>query len=797
MEHLLFAGGSAPIVFPYICNEEWDGGDFHTYPQRKGWTMQPWAPWDEELDLDAAGHSFMEIAAFLQTWLFFGLLESVLGVKIPAEDFKRLEEDGKDGNRMVIATTRLKHYLDEWRRRMSRLSKADKDLQTDVIWGYISRAVFANKFLNRKMDEEDIAGSEALQESVFCQTLLEHALRRALADLLPNTNWPDLDYGFAQMLLSQRMITAGWCPYAFNFLEMELQPDAQAFIFSLSSLRTQEDHSLCKLAGFDRVGLQCVAHQTDGAAAPKTKHVTPDCDCEYLGPPTEALIEVIEQGMTPIVAIAISESTDDIDVIVYSIEITPDWEHREYFAISHVWADGMGNQEQNTLPICQIERLAEFLYTIEDTEFGRCRIPESDPEKPDCRITVAFWLDTFCIPVQPQFQEHRDRCIGQMHSIYRMPIGTIVLDPEVQLTTRDSKPVEILARLLASLWRTRLWTYQEGALAIELFLPGMNCMHEFVNITRQYSPDEDDGDDDGDDDERIEEMGLIPRHERDLAEYRVGKSLMRACHKTIRYPGARSAVKNNVEDALQLILQAMYQRSTGRPDDESICIATFAGVDPAPLLRTPPQQRMIKLLQILPCIPRSALFTWGPRQTTAGFRWAPLTFLAPHGIKDPITCLNFYSPDPAKANDCIPIPASFLHPQGLGLAVMFSGIRFTCRSEVATPKSFSVATPTGESVFLRFRDKNLDKSWEEIAPEKFADSAAVLFPWPNLRECNYALLVEMLGQQTEEGYQLCQWKCLLIAYNLDDLDLRGKRAEAAQMNRFTGEDVPYQWWVID
>jgi hypothetical protein len=455
-----------------------------------------------------------------------------------------------------------------------------------------------------------------------------------------------------------------------------------------------------------------------------------------------------------------------------------------------VWTDGLGNHEQNTLPLCQIERLAKFLYTIGDTEMGKSRIPKTDPDRPDRRETHVFWLDTFCIPVQPQFQEHRDRCIGQMHSIYRQALATIVLDPELQQLTSNSKPIEILARLLASLWRTRLWTFQEGAIARDLLLPGKNCMHSLYDVKSGYSVVDDD-------DDWIEEMGLPPKNERDLAEYQVARSLMLSCDKTINPIAARFAVKNNSEDALDLILRAMYQRSTGRPDDETICIATFVGADPSPLLDSLPQHRMTKLLQIVPCIPRSVLFTWGPRQKTAGFRWAPLTFLAPHGIRDPVLCSLVYAPDPAKPRACIPIPTSFLHPKGLGLAVFISGIRFACRSEVPTPGLFSVVTPMGKTYVIDFPKSDFEQTFGKIRPETFTGSAAILFANNDSSRCNDALLVEILGQKTEEGYPICGWRCLLEADDLDNIDLEGQTAEDVHKHQYAGESVPYQWWVLD
>jgi hypothetical protein len=105
MEHLLFTCAAAPIIVPYHCTEDWHEGGFLTYPKRKGLDLTIWERSESEHELDTCGRSFKEMAAFLQTWLFFGLLNSVLGIKIPKEDFTRWKEDERGEKQAVIRTT--------------------------------------------------------------------------------------------------------------------------------------------------------------------------------------------------------------------------------------------------------------------------------------------------------------------------------------------------------------------------------------------------------------------------------------------------------------------------------------------------------------------------------------------------------------------------------------------------------------------------------------------------------------------------------------------------------------------
>jgi hypothetical protein len=786
MEHLLFTGATAPIVIPYFCTEDWDGSDFLTYPERKGWDIIAWEPSDGEHKLDTGGRSFEEVSAFLQTWLFFGLLESVLGIKIPREDFIRPKEDEKDEQQEVITTRKLKHYLEDWRRRMAEVTKEEKDCTADFIWAYLSKAMVINGMLNSQLFYgEDIPESKPLLETLFCQTLLHIALWRALLDIIPELKWSALDAPNHMKLLSDRMVDAGWCPYTVGFLEDQSQPDVQAFMYSLGTVRAQQDHTACKAAGFSEIGRHCVAGRVEGKAALEAKHVSADCKCESLGPPVEKVMELIEEGLTPCVAISTSDDNDDIEILVGGTKLEPESEVSTYFALSHVWTDGLGNHEHNSLPTCQIRRLAGILHALDDTKLCPPATDKMESNLVNGRATPNFWLDTLCIPVQSQFHEYRDRCIHDMHQIYREAIAVVVLDPDLEQATIVSKPVEIMARLLYSLWKTRLWTFQEGSLALDLYLAGKDCVLELSDLRNAISEFSDSEDED------------VHKHmNRDIVEFQISRSLMNVCRKCIM-SSARWDLEKNPERTLDDMLRAVSHRGTSRPDDETICIATFMHLDPAPLLDALPQHRMKMLLQMLPWIPKSALFAYGPRQQTPGFRWAPLTFMTPYGIKDPVVCSVTYAPDLAEPKALVPVPSSFLHPKGLGLAVFFPGIIFAPNRKISVPENFYVVTSDGTDYVISFHDTGSDRTWAETSPHNFSGSSAIILSHYKLKRSKYALLVEMLDQKSDEGYPLCRWRCQLTVESLDDIELEGKIAKAAEKYRFTGEFVPFQWWVID
>ncbi|KIW73337.1 hypothetical protein PV04_01467 [Phialophora macrospora] len=107
-----------------------------------------------------------------------------------------------------------------------------------------------------------------------------------------------------QMLFERRMQTADWCVFTIRFLRVHLQPDSMAFIFSLGTLRAQQDHGPCQKR-YEAGGDHCVADQADAQALPR--HVTTDCDCPLLSPRMDEIVVLLRAGFVPRVAISLPE----------------------------------------------------------------------------------------------------------------------------------------------------------------------------------------------------------------------------------------------------------------------------------------------------------------------------------------------------------------------------------------------------------------------------------------------------------------------------------------------------------
>ncbi|KAK5706879.1 hypothetical protein LTR97_001871 [Elasticomyces elasticus] len=274
----------------------------------------------------------------------------------------------------------------------------------------------------------------------------------------------------------------------------------------------------------------------------------------------------------------------------------------ENIALSHVFAEGTGNTVGNYLPECRIRQIWSILR-------GQVMLEDKGKDRRlDALDLPAFWMDTLCVPVDPQHQRVRNLAIGQMHAIYKNALRVVVLSAETCALDRP-RVNEILAKTFLSGWMQRLWTLQEGSVN-----PCLGVVIDLGLIFHIWDPEF--------------------CHGRDIC-HEIHGSLRQALENQL----LSASLDHRVHDSTverdrareQRVFIAFKDRFASRKDDETICIATFLGLDPAPLLAVPTTKRMPMLLQMLPHVPDNILFAGGPRLEEPGFRWAPQTLLAPFG----------------------------------------------------------------------------------------------------------------------------------------------------------------------
>jgi hypothetical protein len=573
MDHIPKPQGKqqSSIEIPYIC------GEGFRYD-----TTTPFAQYEADLDhfkgLQHGEHSGSKdkAALIMQKWLFFGVINVFFGtanIAIETDDFVRRDENG----RSLITTHLLEELLSTWVENIKLLTLEARTAAAKTIEDCLRRSQISTKYWGST--SEPLLSRITLSVTTLGATLAfaqRHVFRSGGSCPLPG--WDDqIRYrGWTKCrLLVDQLTSSSWCPYEIAQLYSgSFSTIGLSFAASLDRPQRSKSHGSCDEK-------RCVAIQVDESTY-ETKHVDDQCDCEHLEAHHDKTCSILHSGGIPVIRISRSEygSSIQTDVVKYGPGI-------QFVAISHVWADRLGNVRANSLPQCQLNRLHNLVYALH---------PESQ--------SVFVWIDTLCVPTR----HHAAACantvgtltcrkvaIGRLKQTYENASKVLVLDWELQQSLSTTSAEESLMRIVISVWMKRLWTFQEARLAKALFI--------------QFS------------DRAVEMRDML--YKLNMSDY---QSLWAEIADVII--GTRGILEN-VGDAQKLAFfwNSLQGRSTSNAGDEAVCLAIMLGLDNKKILDTPDDERMLELFSMQDIIPSQILFMPGPRIQKHGYRWAPTSFL--------------------------------------------------------------------------------------------------------------------------------------------------------------------------
>ncbi|KAI0326306.1 hypothetical protein GY45DRAFT_1285747 [Cubamyces sp. BRFM 1775] len=249
----------------------------------------------------------------------------------------------------------------------------------------------------------------------------------------------------------KRMLDAGWCPNVKSFLMRARDSTSlAALIPHLIRLGPYVRTELGEHADCSKYA--CALHTVVDTGAYKHRHARPSCECDNVKPPLDGVLQLLDNGVVPVV---VYDGSD--------LRVVPAQENG-YIAISHVWSEGMGSTTDVGLPICLVEHISDLAKSL---------LPEHDG---------AFWMDSLCVP---SAREQRKKAIRLMADTYRDAAKVLVIDDSIRTLCHSELTIlpEILLRVATSAWVRRVWTLQEGILARELyfeFVDGAVDCAEFV-----------------------------------------------------------------------------------------------------------------------------------------------------------------------------------------------------------------------------------------------------------------------------------------------------------------------------
>ena len=575
---------------PYVCKKAYDLGPFLTYPVRE--CVNHALPLDGK---NPGGSPYWahernhptpkpEKEDFLQRWLFFGLIHEILGDRYKPEDHIQMIKTD-EGESSIVTTSGLVETLDQW------IPDVHGSVNVRHTYEHIAeclRLAFATLHGAGSDFDPEVKLSLASLGELFA--LATNEAYHPREDKCPAI----FKYLVDGAYWKQPMLASGWCPWQIKVnIENSFRLQTLHFLTLLGQPAGDRLHERCDS---DR----CLAYQND-LASYQTKHIS-GCNCEhYMIDPTH-LAEVLESGSLPLLRIQTGNALSEL-----SVEIVPSSLTSRYIALSHVWADGLGNPFQNSLPRCQLE----FLHkTIK--EYNEKLNSGADQE-------ILLWIDTLCCPVEPG--KAKNTALASMKKTYLEATRVLVLDTSLRIhcsTTMD--PVEACIRIVSSGWTRRLWTLQEGALPARnsrlsfLFRDGAINIHHLLQQLNQNMRSS------------VGTKGLVSN---------IIIEIITFASFSIKYEG-------DLREDLGTVETGLRHRSVSVPYDEPLLIANLLdlGVDhilqgPCPIANCADvgcdHSRIHRMWSLVPAafrgISRNIILHIGPRLSEPGYRWAPSTLL--------------------------------------------------------------------------------------------------------------------------------------------------------------------------
>ncbi|EXJ81203.1 hypothetical protein A1O3_07493 [Capronia epimyces CBS 606.96] len=564
MDHLPEVRNPAfpPLEIEYLREYEpavlqYDNLGFDGFPARAGWERQ---------NLLAGTFDFTEqqrpraVAAFLQQWLYFGLLSAALGhqhtIATILKDFTRVSDTT---GRRILTTSNLERYLQQRKTNLSAEELHSDSITVQTFDAMLSETqLHVARYMCRGGAESETHPMRAYTEISLSIMDLGLVLTRAKKRIWPSSR--ALGWQRSEFVLT-RMSDSGWCPSDITMLSKLMTPTGMYFASLFRPRLWQKDH----VAGGCTEDF-CRVMNVPGTELAQYQTLIPT----YVLTDTIPVVQLLEEGSGDAVLVLSAVHFQDIS---------------QYVARSHVWIEGLGNQDSNALPRCQLSRLQKLVDQVSGNR------------------STPFWIDTLCIPqsnYRPHLQPYRLRAINEMNHVYRNATAVLVLDSELAATSTTAPIEEQLARLSCSSWLRRLWTLQEAVLGVKVLL-------QFVDGAVNLMTD------------------IIQRLQDDSNFFRLTQVVFT---EFVDFPW-RIALLRQQGGGHRIIKlwNACQYRDTSELQDEALCLTILLGLDTRLITSTPVEVRWRTFPLQQATFPKDLVFTSGPRVPLDGFRWAPVSFI--------------------------------------------------------------------------------------------------------------------------------------------------------------------------
>ncbi|KAI1198201.1 hypothetical protein F5X97DRAFT_300200 [Nemania serpens] len=267
---------------------------------------------------------------------------------------------------------------------------------------------------------------------------------------------------YSTQLVDLLLIRSGWCRLDFMHL-----PKDPIFRFYLAYLNQRS--CLHQRNRRESDGETCSNHSNIQGTTSAPKHTHRQCLCPFISAPTNNFSGTASSRHIGLYTYREhhpgSRGLDQQAAELYDMEHTA-----PYVAVSHVRSLGLGNDEENSLPHCQLSLLQALVNQV----VHPCQ--ESS--------NTLFWIDTLALPVD---QKARKVAIRSIPLIFTRASAVLVLDPTLYEHVFVNAE-EAMLRIRYSLWKSRLWTLEEGFYAQRLVFRFSNALISLEELLSRLQP---------------------------------------------------------------------------------------------------------------------------------------------------------------------------------------------------------------------------------------------------------------------------------------------------------------------
>ncbi|KFY15368.1 hypothetical protein V491_05708 [Pseudogymnoascus sp. VKM F-3775] len=385
-----------PIFVPYIGDRVYDGLGFAGYPARRVFDI------DGLLKGDFKEASSDQVASFFQTWLYFGMMHEILGAVVKTADFVRTDEYGNKW----LTTNKLPGVLHKVRLLVDRektlpeYSHEYVERRNNCIAKCLRLALDIWEGFSALKERHSVPNPMSPEISIAIQILgitLQAGATEICGGAPGEDSYRDVPWEHVRhfrlthnAFIEERMVSQGWCPAMIEHVRSQFHVVGLYYASLLGPPRRTLDHGNCSM------DLKC-CRAIKGFQVGEVTHVVDGCQCELVCVDKFKLADIIRENKIPVLRFSKQKGKPSFEAVSSTSE-----PGLEYTAMSHVWSDGWGNPENNSLRLCRIEKIVSMIsasYTIPDFHVEPPQGKHYRATKHDDR--VFFWMDTLCVPREP------------------------------------------------------------------------------------------------------------------------------------------------------------------------------------------------------------------------------------------------------------------------------------------------------------------------------------------------------------------------------------------------------------